>query len=182
MKLQTILDRARQHSPDSAISEKGEAERQSFTNRFPKESLKGLTIEEYADTKTKDSFIYWLERKNIMSGIGGGSAAKFGLYRAKNGDYCKGYGKKKVYLEGEALEKEFVEIKNIIIKAIELAEEDRVEEISKLEHPFFNMVLLKIVNIYVPEKFFNIYTPPILIELGKELGVKDNILVPPYSI
>src|SRR5699024_8390125 len=33
-----------------------------------------------------------------------------------------------------------------------------------------------------PEKFFNIYTPPILIELGKELGVKDNLLVPPYSI
>ncbi len=44
------------------------------------------------------------------------------------------------------------------------------------------MVLLKILNIYVPERFFNIYSPPILIELGKELHIKDELLTPQNAI
>ncbi|PAV27796.1 AAA family ATPase [Virgibacillus profundi] len=182
MKLQTILERAKQHTPSPQTTNEGEAERNSFVKRFPKESINNLTVEEYANTKTKDSFIYWLERKNILAGIGGGNSAKFGIYRAQSGDYCQSYGKNKVILEDEKLQKEFNDLINLIVQAITLAEEDRIAEISKLENPLFNMVLLKILNIYVPEKFLNLYSPPILLELGKELGVKDELLVPQFSI
>ncbi len=182
MKLQTILERAKQYTLSTQTTQEGEAERKSFIERFPKESINNLTIEAYANTKTKDSFIYWLERKNILAGIGGGHSGKFGIYRAQSGEYCKGYGKNQVVLEGKTLQKEFNDLKESIVQAIKLAEDDRISEVTKKENALYNMVLLKILNIYVPDNFFNIYSPPILIELGKELGVKDELLVPQYSI
>lgn len=182
MKLKTILEKARQYKRDPNISLTDENDRMSFINRFPLEYIKNLTVEEYADTETKDCFIYWLERKKILAGIGGGNSSKFGIYRAKSGEYCKGYGENQVILKRDELEREFTKIKNTILNAIKLAQENQISEISKLDNPLFNMVLLKILNVYVPEKFFNIYTPPILIELGKELGLQDEILIPQYSI
>src|SRR5699024_4625994 len=99
-----------------------------------------------------------------------------------NGEYCQGFAKKKTVLEGERLQEEFKDLKSFIIQAIKLAEEGRVSEINERENPLFNMVVLKILNIYVSDKFLNIYSPPVLIELGKELGVNDDLLVPQYSI
>ncbi|MFD1781632.1 McrB family protein [Fredinandcohnia salidurans] len=182
MKLQTIVDKAVQFSSDPEITSKAEAKRNSFLERFPLSSLHNLTIDEYANTKTKDCFIYWLERKQILAGIGGGNSSKFGVYLAKNGEYCKGYGKNQVILQGDKLQNEFSKVKSTILDAITFAKGDRISEISKMENPLFNMVLLKILNLYVPEMFFNIYSPPILIELGKILGVRDEILVPQESI
>lgn len=182
MKLQTLIEKGSKYSILNKDLEDKKQERLLFTNRFPLESLKDMTVEEYADTKTKDCFIYWLERKKLLAGIGGGNSSKFGIYRAQNGTYCKGYGKHKVVLEGEALQKEFVYLRDGIIQAIMLAEEGRMTELSQLELPMFNMVLLKILNIYVPEKFFNVYSPPILIELGKELEISDEQLSPKNSI
>ncbi|WP_407272055.1 McrB family protein [Radiobacillus sp. PE A8.2] len=182
MKLQTLLEKGSQYHIDPSKLEEKKEGLQSFLDRFPLDSLKDMTVEEYADTQSKKSFIYWLERKGILSGIGGGNSSKFGIYRAQNGEYCKGYGQHKVILKDDALYKEFDALKALILHAIHLAQEDRIAEISEMEHPLFNMVLLKILNIYVPEKFFNIYSPPILVELGMELGVKDELLSAQNSI
>ncbi|MBO0962843.1 AAA family ATPase [Neobacillus sp. MM2021_6] len=182
MKLETLLEKGFQYSTDRQMVEEKENGRLSFIKRFPLESLPTLSVEEYADTKTKDCFIYWLERKHILAGIGGGNSAKFGVYRAQNGEYCKGYGTHKTVLEGEKLQDEFKSLKEGIVQAILLAQEDRIAEIGKLELPLFNMVLLKILNIYVPEKFFNVYSPPILLELGKELEINNELLLPQNSI
>src|SRR5690625_1546314 len=182
MNLDTIIEKAKQYELDDEMTKQGEADRQSFVERFPRESLIDLTIEEYADTQSKDAFNYWLENKKLLSGIGGGNASKFGIYRAATGDYCVGFGKKRKVLKGEQLEQELTHIKSVIVQAIELAEEDRVSEISELEIPLFNMVMLKILNIYVPDKFFNIYTPPILIKLGELLDVDEALINPKYSI
>lgn len=182
MELKAMLEKAAQFSPDPKTTEKGELDRKIFIERFPRESIKNLTIEEYANTPTKDSFIYWLEFKKILAGIGGGTAAKFGIYRSKNGDYVKGSGKKQIILEGNQLDEELEYIKNFIIEAIDLAEKDKIIELGKLDNPLFNTVLLKILNIYVPNKFLVTYSPPILIRLGKALGVKEDLLVPKKSI
>ncbi|MFZ3579990.1 McrB family protein [Virgibacillus sp. DJP39] len=182
MKIDTLKEKALEYKVDYQMLEEKETGRKKFIKRFPFESLKDMTIDDYADTKTKDSFIYWLERKHILAGIGGGNSSKFGIYRAQSGEYCKGYGKQKIVLQGDQLQEEFKALKTGIIKAIELAEEGRISDFNSLNLPLFNMVLLKIVNIYVPEKFFNIYSPPILIELGKELNVREEILTPQNSI
>ncbi|MDI6508877.1 AAA family ATPase, partial [Bacillus wiedmannii] len=88
-----------------------------------------------------------LEQKNILGGIGGANAAKFGIYRAKTGEYCQGYGKQKMVLKGEQLQEEFRALKEGICEAIRLAKEDRISEIVTLNLPIYNMVLLKILNI-----------------------------------
>lgn len=182
MKLQIVTQKATHYEPDISLLAEKESGRQEFIKRFPLESLRNLTIEEYANTKTKDCFNYWLEQKNILGGIGGANAAKFGIYRAKTGEYCQGYGKQKMVLKGEQLQEEFRALKEGICEAIRLAKEGRISEILKLNLPIYNMVLLKILNIYVPEKFFNIYSPPILIELGRELHIKDELLTPQNAI
>ncbi|PHG30405.1 AAA family ATPase [Bacillus toyonensis] len=182
MKLQIVTQKATHYEPDISLLAEKESGRQEFVKRFPLESLRNLTIEEYANTKTKDCFNYWLEQKNILGGIGGANAAKFGIYRAKTGEYCKGYGKQQVVLKGEQMQEEFRALKEGICEAIRLAKEEHISEIYKLDLPIYNMVLLKILNIYVPGKFFNIYSPPILIELGKELHIKDELLTPQNAI
>ncbi|SIQ01308.1 5-methylcytosine-specific restriction enzyme B [Peribacillus simplex] len=182
MKLQTLLNKALIYKSNEQLLAEKEEGRQSFLKRFPFASLIDLTIDEFSNTKTKDCFNYWLERKKILGGIGGGNSSKFGIYLSKTGDYCKGYGKQKIELKGEQLNKEFQSLKERIIKAIKFAEEDHISDISSLEVPVFNMVLLKILNIYIPDKFLNIYSPPILIELGKELNINDALLASKYSI
>ncbi|MBL3641743.1 AAA family ATPase [Bacillus sp. RHFB] len=182
MKLQTLLNKALIYKSNEQLLAEKEEERQSFLKRFPFDSLIDLTIEEFSNTKTKDCFNYWLERKKILGGIGGGNSSKFGIYLSKTGDYCKGYGKQKIELKGEKLNEEFQILKERIIQAIKFAEEGHISDISSLEVPVFNMVLLKILNIYIPDKFLNIYSPPILIELGKELNIKDALLASKNSI
>ncbi|MFJ5748223.1 AAA family ATPase [Peribacillus frigoritolerans] len=182
MKLQTLLNKALIYKSNEQLLAEKEEGRQSFLKRFPFDSLIDLTIEEFSNTKTKDCFNYWLERKKILGGIGGGNSSKFGIYLSKTGDYCKGYGKQKIELKGEKLNEEFQILKERIIQAIKFAEEGHISDISSLEVPVFNMVLLKILNIYIPDKFLNIYSPPILIELGKELNIKDALLASKGSI
>lgn len=97
MKLQIVTQKATHYEPDISLLAEKESGRQEFIKRFPLESLRNLTIEEYANTKTKNCFNYWLEQKNILGGIGGANAAKFGIYRAKTGEYCKVTVNKKWY-------------------------------------------------------------------------------------
>ena len=60
--------------------------REDFVQHFPIESLKDITLEQYAVGKS-DSFCYWLEFKTKELGdIRGGSAAKFGVWWSKSED------------------------------------------------------------------------------------------------
>ena len=56
--------------------------RDGFVQRFPRESLRDLTLDQYAlGRNDHDTFCYWLEFKtNDLGSIRGGSAAKFGVW------------------------------------------------------------------------------------------------------
>ena len=64
--------------------EKGRLE---FISKFPLNSIQNLIVNDYCLGTTENSFCYWLEFKNILFGIGGGNASKFGIYKSKNGNY-----------------------------------------------------------------------------------------------
>jgi 5-methylcytosine-specific restriction protein B len=54
---------------------------QEFLNRWPIQTIKDMTLEQYIALGNKDTFIYWLEYKTIMLGsIKGGDSSKFGIY------------------------------------------------------------------------------------------------------
>ncbi|WP_419871515.1 McrB family protein [Candidatus Pristimantibacillus sp. PTI5] len=182
MSITEWLDNANQYIPSTANMQSLIQGREQFTDRFPIEGLRQMTIEQYASIHSKDTFIYWLERKKILAGIGGGNSSKFGIYCAKDGKYYRGYGNKKTLLEGDSLIEEFQKLKEYILNSIKAAKEERFEDIPT-NGLLWDMVLLKILNIYVPEQFFNIYARSVLVpiaedlELNKVLTLRDTSII-----
>ena len=96
MGLQKLIESSKKFKFDEVYwYDGGEIARQSFLEKFPLNSLKDLSLDQYVQGTDKESFCYWLEFKKILFGIGGGNASKFGLYKAKDGNYYAGYGKNK---------------------------------------------------------------------------------------
>ena len=84
MSLITLEEKATTFEVAPEILNEREAGRLSFVEKFPLEKLKELTIDQFVQGTTENSFCYWLEFKKIGFGIGGGNASKFGIYKTKN--------------------------------------------------------------------------------------------------
>ena len=155
-----------------------ESNRVEFVKRFPKDQIQNLTIDEYVQgNNNNDSFCYWLEFKKIEGvrvsfGIGGGTSAKFGLYKSKKeNEYIAGFDN--TILKGDALNDFFKKLIKCILDAIRLVDENRVEEIKNLEIPFRAIVLQKILAIYYPDKFLHIGSPNVILEIANALGINN---------
>ena len=56
-----------------------------FLQRWPLEKLRTMTLAEYNQAGSQDTFCYWLEIKlDNMGNIAGGSAFKFGIFSRKD--------------------------------------------------------------------------------------------------
>lgn len=153
-----------------------------FREKFKLDDLDKMDIKRYIVQKDNypdiydEAFIYELERgKKIGGGIGGGNASKSYIYMDRTGKYCIGAGKNKRYVEGIELENEYRKLMKSIKRAIELARDGKYDEIEDLNIPIFKTLLLKILAIYLPDKFLDIYSKDKLVELGKIVGVKSDI-------
>lgn len=177
MLLEQFLNGAKQFTLSQEQKQKDEQDRQSFVDTFPLESLKTMVISKYVKSGSRDTFSYWLEFKGILTGIGGGNASKFYIYQDKNGYYVKGVGSKKVILTGETLQKEYSMLMGKIYDAVILAKEDKVDEIINLGVPIWNMVLIKILMIYCPDKFFGVVSDNWLVPLAESLGLEKYTTV-----
>ena len=155
-----------------------ESNRVEFVKRFPKNQIINLTIDEYVQgNNNNDSFCYWLEFKKIDGvrvsfGIGGGTSAKFGLYKSKKeNEYIAGFDN--TILKGDDLNDYFKNLIKCILDAIKLVDDNRVEEIKNLEIPFRAIVLQKILAIYYPDKFLHIGSPNVILEIASALGINN---------
>jgi 5-methylcytosine-specific restriction protein B len=79
MKYEELIVAAKNYEFDEQIHKKDIDSRNEFKRRWPEEKIKTMTLEEYCGAE-KDNFCYWLEFKEILAGIGGGSSFKFGIY------------------------------------------------------------------------------------------------------
>ncbi len=177
-KLRKFIEAAKDYISKDSFFETLEDNKSKFTERFPLDKLLDMPIDEYIVLKANypdtynDVFTYWLERKKEIGGaIGGGNASKFYIYMDATGKYCIGYGNNKRYIEGDELKYEYNELISKIVKSIEFAKEDNIEGIKELNPPLWNMVLLKILSIYVPDKFIDIYSSSVLIPLSEILNL-----------
>lgn len=177
-KLRKFIEAAKDYISKDKFFEILKDNKSKFIERFPLEKLMDMPIEEYIVLKANypdtynDVFTYWLERKKEIGGaIGGGNASKFYIYMDNTGRYCIGYGNKKRYVEGDELKYEYNELISKIVKSIELAKEDNIQGIKELNPPLWNMVLLKILSIYVPDKFIDIYSSSVLVPLSEILNL-----------
>ena len=180
-KLRKFIEAAKDYISKDKFFETLEDNKSKFIERFPLEKLMDMPIEEYIVLKANypetynDVFTYWLERKKEIGGaIGGGNASKFYIYMDATGKYCIGYGNNKRYIEGDELKYEYNELISKIVKSIELAKEDNIQGIKELNPPLWNMVLLKILSIYVPDKFIDIYSSSVLVPLAEILNLDTD--------
>jgi len=182
MSLKTLLEKAKEFKISDDKLQADEEKRVKFISRFPLSSLKNLSLEQYAEGIRRDSFCYWLEFKDIPFGIGGGNASKFGVYKAKDGQYYSGFDTNKILLEGKELEDKFLLIKASIIRALELVEQNKVDKIVEIETLMWRMVLQKILSLYYPDKFITIGAPNVLIECARDIQLDGCELIPNNSI
>ena len=136
------------------------AAREKFKKEYPLERINMLSLDEYAlgGPNYKNSLCYKLEYgeyKDAGPGIGGSTAAKFGIYKHSEGEYY-GRGNQLINNPEEFWQnlkyqlymflKEFGNCVNTPIRAIE-------------KYPLLggmSMVLTKLLYIYYPDKFLNI--------------------------
>lgn len=185
-----ILNYLNSYTPNPQYKKECEDGRISFIQRFPRENLANLKLEDYVvGGENKDTFSVWLEFKRNLFGIGGGNSSKFGVYIKKDDhSFRTGVGANAKILEGEALEHYFQALKSGIIKALDLTEQDRISEIKELDLPLWNLVLQKILILYFPDKFLNAGSTDVLIAASKELGIdhidlsKENIIEINYEL
>ncbi|MCR9064374.1 MAG: AAA family ATPase [Cytophagales bacterium] len=182
MSLKQLNDKSKEFDLPKDNIDKRENDRQSFVSKFPIDTIKDLSIDEYVQGTDENSFCYWLEFKNILFGIGGGNASKFGIYKAKDGKYYTSYGKNKRELTGQELKDSFNQIKAGIIQALKYTKNDQIDKIKTINLPLWNMVLQKILSIYYPDKFITIGSPDVLIECARDIRIKGVELKPENSI
>jgi 5-methylcytosine-specific restriction protein B len=101
----------------------------SFLERWPLERLGEMTLEEYVQVKSRDTFTYWLETKtSTLGSIAGGSAFKFGVFsREGRGEgenlvgrsYTSEYAWYSKY--GDTPENAFRNVRNIVVSVAEAA-------------------------------------------------------------
>lgn len=182
MSIQTLINKSKQFNFSSEINDKIENDRLSFVSKFPIDTIKDLSIDQYVQGTDENSFCYWLEFKKILFGIGGGNASKYGVYKAKDGNYYTSFGKNKKELKGKELDDFFSNIKAGILLAIKYTEKNEIEKIKTLDLPMWNMVIQKILSIYFPDKFLTIGAPNVLIECARDILIDDIDLEPENSI
>ena len=140
------------------VEEKNIVLREKFLQEYPLERIKNLTIDEYAlGTKSyKESLSYKLEfgeYKFAGPGIGGSTAAKFGIYVNSNHEYVHG---RDVISDINSFWPQFISQLYSFLKDYDEAEEQfkTVEKYPLLKG--MSMVLTKLLFIYYPTKFLNI--------------------------
>lgn len=145
--------------------------RQEFVQRFPKERLADLTLERYAvgHEGSADSFCYWLEFKTRpLGGIGGGSAAKFGVWWSEKAGR---WAWRKTFPSAEAALERIKEGLQRLVEAVEAGRFAELDEIASRTLGRWSYSLRgKPLSLYFPDEFLPIFNPDHLRHFLRCLG------------
>lgn len=155
-------------------------QKEEFLKRFPLESLRNMSLEQYTNLNRKDSFCYWLESKSYgLGSIWGGSSLKFGIYRYANlpkdtmpafhdDKYCW-LAKYKCETSSDA----FNLIRERVASIAEKAAQGNLKEIEDID--MGDAIKWKIAFIYSDNKVINLYKKELLQAAAKDFGFKGDL-------
>jgi len=151
--------------------------REKFITDYPINTIKKLKIDEYIAGKGGKTFCNRIENElNDWGNIHGATAKKFGVYYGTFGE-----GTKKEYRFSEKfgnnIDEAFVNLKIEIVNLIKNAENENIEKIR--ESKISPMFKGKIISLYFPEKYLNIFSAKYLNYFINHLSLKAN---PKYEI
>lgn len=133
--------------------------RQAFVQRFPREQLPNLTLDEYALGKP-DSFCYWLEFKTgSLGSVAGGSSSKWGIWWSKDDRQWK-WNKA---FQCSNPEEAFTSIRSGLVSLVEAAASSKFDQIEQIGSNQIgvnkNGLRAKPLYLYFPDKFLPISSP-----------------------
>ena len=146
--------------------------REHFVQRFPKEVLAQLTLEQYALGRddSENSFCYWLEYETTELGsIQGGNVRKFWVWwdkKKKAWQWIKGIG---VQSAADALSL----IKQGLTKLVQAVEEARFDQLDEIGDEYLRLassLRAKPLYLYFPDEFLPISNKDHLTHFLKVLG------------
>lgn len=137
-----------------------------FQQKFKKEELKNLPLENYAlGTDDKDGFCYWLEYVLTETGQYNGQADKGKIYwKSDEQKYVKSGFLKNIEDDEEAMNKMAELLDDIINESYTYG----------VEYPIGKGFVLKVLNSYFPDKYFPINNEKPLTNVLKLLGEKTE--------
>lgn len=148
--------------------------RNEFNKEYPLERIKNLSLEEYA-LGNSNSLSYKLEfgkYKSVGLSIGGGSAAKHGIYKGKDGKY-HGVQQKIIDNPQEFWNNFKSQLYNFLV---ELGETNKYPNLED-KYPLIKnipIVLTKLCYLYYPNMFINIGTKGKLVDIMDRFEINDD--------
>lgn len=147
--------------------------REEFVQRFPKEELTNLTLEQYAlgHPRSKESYCYWLERKTrYLGSILGGNVTKFGVWYGDGEWHWI-----KTYKSAEEALSRILGGLTALVAAVEEGPFDDLDKVGREHLGKFNYSLrCKPLNLYYPTEFLPVYTLNALTHFLKLFDVKPE--------
>lgn len=133
--------------------------REAFVQRFPREQLSNLTLEEYALGKS-DSFCYWVEFKtHHLGSVAGGSSSKWGIWWSKEDQEWKWNKAFQCSDPNDA----FARIRSGLVSLTNAAASDHFDQLEQIGSsqlgPNRNGLRAKPLYLYFPDKFLPISNP-----------------------
>jgi energy-coupling factor transporter ATP-binding protein EcfA2/predicted RNA-binding protein with PUA-like domain len=136
--------------------------RDEFNQRFPKEKLDQLKLEDYAlgnPEVNPHSFCQFIEfEAKELGSIGGGSASKHGIYWSKADNNWR-WDK---FFKSSTAEGAFEQIKIGLIQLVKAVEQEKLDELDNIADQFLgknrNVLRGKPLYLYYPDKFIPIFS------------------------
>lgn len=131
-----------ENSPNNnEIQQINESTWDEFLKAWPPQRVEKMTLEEYTEAGSKDTFTYWIEARLALYGsIWGGSSFKFGVYsRAdkdqKRSNKTRSYTEKYAWYtrDGRSPEEAFEKTKQSIVTIINCIKQGKIKEIDDIE-------------------------------------------------
>ncbi len=149
-----------------------------FKREYSIDKIASMTLEEYAlgTDNFKTSFCYQLEfgkYRSVGLGIGGATAAKFGIYKKSDGNY---YGRNNKIIDNPELF--FLQFRNQLCSYLRDVDVAGTMFNACDKYPLLqgvSMMLVKLSSIYYPDKFLNIGSHHDLVTIVKSFSFNLNI-------
>lgn len=150
-----------------------------FLHRWPLETVRHMTLEEYNSLNNPDNFCSWLERRTRSIGIISGRTSMifdmFERHPERAPSRARGVANNERYTwrirHGSTPEEAFVSVRNTIVQIITLAQAGDLEAIERLDN-YPPLVRWKIAFMYAPlGSMVAIFVPARLQGIGRELGL-----------
>ena len=125
-----------------------------FLQKWPQERLARMTLEEYTQAGSTDTFTYWLEQRVDKLGYAAGNHIKYGIYSRASKEKVPNHPHSEAYVWHESLgktaEEAFQKVHDYIIQiATFAAKNDGIEDIDNFESQgLWPIVKWKIASLY----------------------------------